>query len=379
MKRRLAALPLCAAVFVPAAAAAAPILAPGPAADPAAYQVSEIASGLDHPWSLALLPDGAMLVTERNGGLRLIRDGRLAEAPVGGLPEAYKQGQGGYFDVVTDPAFAANGLVYVAYAEGTDEANRTAIARGRFDGSALQDVTVIFRNVPDKDTGAHFGGRLAFLADGTLLLTTGDGFQYREQAQDKASGLGKIVRLAADGSIPADNPFAAESGARPEVWSYGHRNQQGLAVDPATGTVYQTEHGALSGDEVNVIVKGANYGWPIATYSVDYSGSVISPYTDVEGTVQPLAVWMPERFAPSGLAVYRGALFPEWDGDLLAGGLAAAQVARLDLDAEGKVVGEPRLFAELGERIRDVRVGPDGAIYLLTDEDNGKVLKVTPK
>ncbi|MBL9012272.1 MAG: PQQ-dependent sugar dehydrogenase [Alphaproteobacteria bacterium] len=379
MKRRLAALPLCAAVFVPAAAAAAPILAPGPAADPAAYQVSEIASGLDHPWSLALLPDGAMLVTERNGGLRLIRDGRLAEAPVGGLPEAYKQGQGGYFDVVTDPAFAANGLVYVAYAEGTDEANRTAIARGRFDGSALQDVTVIFRNVPDKDTGAHFGGRLAFLADGTLLLTTGDGFQYREQAQDKASGLGKIVRLAADGSIPADNPFAAESGARPEVWSYGHRNQQGLAVDPATGTVYQTEHGALSGDEVNVIVKGANYGWPIATYSVDYSGSVISPYTDVEGTVQPLAVWMPERFAPSGLAVYRGALFPEWDGDLLAGGLAAAQVARLDLDAEGKVVGETRLFAELGERIRDVRVGPDGAIYLLTDEDNGKVLKVTPK
>ncbi len=379
MKRRLAALPLCAAVLVPAAAAAAPILAPGPAADPAAYQVSEIASGLDHPWSLALLPDGAMLVTERNGGLRLIRDGRLAEAPVGGLPEAYKQGQGGYFDVVTDPAFAANGLVYVAYAEGTDEANRTAIARGRFDGSALQDVTVIFRNVPDKDTGAHFGGRLAFLADGTLLLTTGDGFQYREQAQDKASGLGKIVRLAADGSIPADNPFAAESGARPEVWSYGHRNQQGLAVDPATGTVYQTEHGALSGDEVNVIVKGANYGWPIATYSVDYSGSVISPYTDVEGTVQPLAVWMPERFAPSGLAVYRGALFPEWDGDLLAGGLAAAQVARLDLDAEGKVVGETRLFAELGERIRDVRVGPDGAIYLLTDEDNGKVLKVTPK
>jgi len=379
MKRRLAALPLCAAVLVPAAVAAAPILAPGPAADPAAYQVSEIASGLDHPWSLALLPDGAMLVTERNGGLRLIRDGRLAEAPVGGLPEAYKQGQGGYFDVVTDPAFAANGLVYVAYAEGTDEANRTAIARGRFDGSALQDVTVIFRNVPDKDTGAHFGGRLAFLADGTLLLTTGDGFQYREQAQDKASGLGKIVRLAADGSIPADNPFAAESGARPEVWSYGHRNQQGLAVDPATGTVYQTEHGALSGDEVNVIVKGANYGWPIATYSVDYSGSVISPYTDVEGTVQPLAVWMPERFAPSGLAVYRGALFPEWDGDLLAGGLAAAQVARLDLDAEGKVVGETRLFAELGERIRDVRVGPDGAIYLLTDEDNGKVLKVTPK
>ena len=379
MKRRLAALPLCAAVLVPAAAAAAPILAPGPAADPAAYQVSEIASGLDHPWSLALLPDGAMLVTERNGGLRLIRDGRLAEAPVGGLPEAYKQGQGGYFDVVTDPAFAANGLVYVAYAEGTDEANRTAIARGRFDGSALQDVTVIFRNVPDKDTGAHFGGRLAFLADGTLLLTTGDGFQYREQAQDKASGLGKIVRLAADGSIPADNPFAAESGARPEVWSYGHRNQQGLAVDPATGTVYQTEHGALSGDEVNVIVKGANYGWPIATYSVDYSGSVISPYTDVEGTVQPLAVWMPERFAPSGLAVYRGALFPDWDGDLLAGGLAAAQVARLDLDAEGKVVGETRLFAELGERIRDVRVGPDGAIYLLTDEDNGKVLKVTPK
>jgi glucose/arabinose dehydrogenase len=378
MTFRLAALPLPAAALA-AAAAASPVLPENPAADPTPYQVSEIAAGLDHPWSLAFLPDGAMLVTERNGGLRLIRDGKLSQTPVGGLPEAFKQGQGGYLDIALDPAFAANGLVYVSFAEGDENANHTAIARGRFDGAALHDVSVIFRNAPDKDTDAHFSGRLAFLPDGTLLLGTGDGFQYREQAQDKTSGLGKIMRLDTSGHAPADNPFAAESGARPEIWSYGHRNQQGLAVDPATGTVYQTEHGALSGDEVNVIVKGANYGWPIATYSVDYSGSVISPYTELEGTTQPIAVWKPERFAPSGLAVYRGALFPAWDGDLLAGGLAAKQVARLDLDAAGKVTGETRLFAELGQRIRDIRIGPDGAVYLLTDEDDGKVLKVTPK
>lgn len=356
---------------------ASPILGDAPAADPARYKVETVVSGLDHPWSLAFLPDGGLLVTERNGGLRLVSDGKLADEPIAGLPEAFKEGQGGYFDVVLDPDFAANGRLYVAYAEGTGAANHTAVARATFDGAKLSDVSVILRNAPDKDTGAHFGGRLIFLPDGTLLLTTGDGFQYREKAQDKASGLGKILRFDTNGQPPADNPFTDESGANPLVWSYGHRNQQGLARDPETGTVYQTEHGALSGDEVNVIRPGLNYGWPVATYSVDYSGSEISPYTEREGMENPLAVWKPERFAPSGLAVYRGAMFPEWDGDLLAGGLAKQQVNRIDLDASRKVVGRESLFAELNERIRDVRVAPDGSVWLLTDSEDGKVLRVS--
>ncbi len=354
-----------------------PILGEPKAGDPATYMVTPVVSGLDHPWGLAFLPDGGLLVTERNGGLRVVRDGKASDA-LEGLPPAFKEGQGGYFDVVLDPAYATNGLIYVAYAEGNGEANHTAIARAKFDGAALSDVKVIYKNTPDKDTGAHFGGRLAFLPDGTLLLTTGDGFQYREKAQDKSSGLGKIIRIDTDGNAPADNPFAGEEGTLPVLYSYGHRNQQGLAIDPATGTIYQTEHGALSGDELNIIKPGLNYGWPVATYSVDYSGSEISPYTDRPGMEAPLAVWKPERFAPSGLAVYHGALFPQWEGDILAGGLAEMRVDRIDLDADGKVLGREALFAELQERIRDVRVAPDGAVYLLTDTEDGKILKVTP-
>jgi len=360
-------------------AAASPILQAPTDGDPSTYKVEPIASGLDHPWSLAFLPDGGMLVIERNAGLRVVRNGKLDPKRLDGLPPAYIQNQGGYFDVVLDPAYASNGLIYVAYAEGSDDANHTAIARARFDGTALHDVTVIFRNTPEKDTTAHYGGRMVFLPDGTLLLTTGDGFEYREQAQDLSSGLGKIIRIDTSGNAPADNPFVGQAGANARVWSYGHRNQQGLARDPVTGRIFQTEHGALSGDEVNVIEKGANYGWPIATYSVDYSGAVISPFTEKEGTVQPIAVWKPERFAPSGLAVYRGTLFPQWDGDLLAGSLAEMRVDRLDLDDTGKVVGWQRLFTELQTRIRDVRTGPDGAVYLLTDEEDGKILKVTPR
>ncbi|MCC6920727.1 MAG: PQQ-dependent sugar dehydrogenase [Alphaproteobacteria bacterium] len=367
------------AALLTATAAASPILQAPADGDPSAYTIEPVATGLDNPWSLAFLPDGSMLVVERDAGLRVIRGGKLDPKRLDGLPPAYVQNQGGYFDVVLDPAYASNGLIYVAYAEGTDAANHTAVARARFDGTALHDVTVIFRNTPEKDTTAHYGGRMVFLPDGTLLLTTGDGFEFREQAQDLASGLGKIIRIDTSGNAPADNPFAGQPVANAKVWTYGHRNQQGLARDSITGRIYQTEHGALSGDEVNLIEKGANYGWPIATYSVDYSGSVISPFTEKEGTTQPIAVWKPERFAPSGLTVYRGRLFPQWDGDLLAGSLAEMRVDRLDLDDTGKVVGWQRLFGELQTRIRDVRTGPDGAIYLLTDEDDGKVLKVTPR
>ena len=361
------------------AAAASPIMGEPTKIDPGTYTVTPIAGGLDHPWSLAFLPDGSMLVTERNNGLRLIRDGKLVPEAITGVPEAFKQGQGGYFDIALDRNFTSNNFVYLSYAEGTEEANHTAVARARFDGKALQDVTVVYRNAPDKDTDAHFGGRLVVLPDNTLLLTTGDGFEYREKAQDKSSGLGKILRIDTDGKAPTDNPFMGETGAKPEVYTFGNRNQQGLALDPTTGAVWQTEHGALSGDEVNLIKPGSNYGWPIATYSLDYSGSVISPYTEKEGTVQPVAVWKPERFAPSGLAVYRGTLFPGWDGVLLAGSLAEKCVDLIAVDAAGKVTRHERLFTELGHRIRDVRVAYDGTLYLLTDEDAGQVLKVTPK
>lgn len=367
-----------AALLTLTAAAEPPVMDAPIATDPATYKVETVVTGLDHPWSLAFLPDGGMLVTERNNGLRLVRDGKLVGDRLEGLPEAFKEGQGGYFDVVLDANFADNSLIYVSYADGTGAANHTAVARAKFDGTRLSDVTVILRNTPDKDTGAHFGGRLVVLADGTLLLTTGDGFVYREKAQDKSSGLGKILHFDTNGKPAADNPFLNEAGTMPFIWSYGHRNQQGLALDPATGNVYQTEHGALSGDEVNLIKPGLNYGWPVATYSVDYSGSEISPYTDRPGMEAPIAVWRPERFAPSGLVVYRGALFPDWDGDLLAGGLAEQRVDRIDLDASGKVVARHALFGELSERIRDVRVAPDGAVYLLTDTEDGKILKVTP-
>jgi len=373
-----AALLASAALLAAPALGEPPVLGDAKPADPKTYKVETVVSGLDHPWSLAFLPDGGMLVTERNNGLRLVRDGKLVGDKLAGLPEAFAEGQGGYLDVVLDPAFATNGLIYISMAEGTEDANHTAVVRAKFDGAGLSDVTTIYRNTPDKDTGAHFGGRLAFLPDGTLLLTTGDGFVYREKAQDKSSGLGKILRIDTNGAAAAGNPFAAEAGALAVVYSYGHRNVQGLAIDPVTGTVYQTEHGALSGDELNVIKPGLNYGWPVATYSVDYSGSEISPYTDRPGMEAPLAVWKPERFAPSGLAVYRGALFPAWEGDILAGGLAEQRVDRIDLDASGKVLGREALFGELKERIRDVRVGTDGAIWLLTDTEDGKVLKVTP-
>ncbi len=366
------------AAMLSGAAAASPILADPAVVDPRSYKVETVAEGMNFPWSVAFLPDGDFLVTERNGGVRLIRDGRLVEQPLDGAPAAFQSGQGGLHDIALDPDFASNQRVFIAFAEGAADANHTALARARFDGTALRDVEIIFRNRPDKDTANHFGGKIAFLPDGTLLLSTGDGFTYREKAQDTSSGLGKILRLTTDGAPAPDNPFAGDAAAMAEIWSYGHRNVQGLAVDPKTGTVYETEHGALSGDEVNRIEKGANYGWPVATYSVDYSGSVISPHTEKEGARPPLAVWKPERFAPSGLVVYRGTLFPGWDGSLLAGGLAGHSVRRLTLDASGDVTGQESLFSELGERIRDVREGPDGALYLLTDGPQGKLLRVTP-
>ena len=338
-------------------------------------QIETVASGLDHPWSMAFLPDGRVLVTERAGRLRVVAKGRPIET-ISGVPGVYEASQGGLFDVVLHPRFASNGIIYLSYAAGTPAANFTRIMRARLDGKTLVDQKVIFEVSPPKNTPVHYGGRMVFMRDGTLVMTIGDGFDFREQAQRLESGLGKLIRIRDDGSIPPDNPFVGKKGAQPSIWSYGHRNEQGLAYDAASGRLYEQEHGPRGGDEINIIVRGGNYGWPVATQGVDYSGASISPFKSYKGMIDPIAVWVPS-IAPSGLAVYRGAMFPEWNGDLLVGALAAQELRRVDLDAAGKVAGETRIFPEISVRVRDVRVAPDGAIWVTTDEDEGKVLRIS--
>jgi len=359
-----------------------PIRPPPPPPAPAkvvksGYTVTEVAKGLDHPWSLAFLPDGGILVTERAGRLRLIKDGQLVAEPIAGVPPVHTGSQAGLFDVVLHPNFAENSIVYLTYAHGTDQVNATRVARARFDGTSLNDLQVIFEAAPTKDTNNHYGARMAFLPDGTFALTIGDGFEYREAAQNLRSDLGKIVRLNEDGSLPADNPFAGRADARPEVLSYGHRNEQGLAFDAETGRLYETEHGPRGGDELNIIEPGRNYGWPIITYGMDYSGAYVSPYTERTGMEQPIVQWTPS-IAPSGLAIYRGDKFPDWNGDLFVGALAFMHLRRVDIGDNGEVVGEEQLLTERKERIRDVRTSPDGYIYVTTDDTEGKVLRLEP-
>lgn len=341
-----------------------------------AEQVQVMASGLDHPWSLAFLPAGDVLVTERAGRLwRLVAGGQ--KRAISGVPGVRLASQGGLFDVVLHPKFADNQLIYLSYAAGEKGANFTRVTRARLDGDRLVETKIIFQVSPAKDTPVHFGGRMAFLSDGSLALTTGDGFDYREQAQRLQSGLGKIMRMADDGRPLAGNPFVGKSGAQPHIWSYGHRNPQGIAVDPANGRLWAHEHGPQGGDELNLIQKGGNYGWPVATKGLDYSGATISPFQTYPGMVDGRAVWVPS-IAPSGLAVYRGALWPKWQGSLILGALAHQHVRRVDVDDGGRVVGQERIFPTIKARIRDVRVAPDGAVWLTTDEDAGKVLRVTP-
>ena len=366
-----------------------------PAAGASEFEVRTLAEGLQNPWSIAFLPDGDMLVSERPGRLRLIEDGwraddaalvapRLVEAPIAGVPVVFVKSQAGLFDIVPSPRFAEDRTLFISHAAGTANANRTRLIKARFDGAALSDVTTIFEATPEKKAGAHYGARVAFMRDGTLLMTIGDGFDYREQAQSLENTFGKIVRIGVDGAPPPDNPFAAEAGAHAAIYTLGHRNAQGLAIDPASGVVFATEHGPLGGDELNVILPGMNYGWPLASYGLDYSGAQITPYTELPGKTSPVAHWTPS-IAPSGLAVYRGAMFPEWEGDLLLGAMSDADEARqglyrLDIEA-GKVVAE-EIYLK-GERVRDVRVGPDGAIYVATEDHDGaavgRVLRLTPK
>ncbi|MFC1688737.1 PQQ-dependent sugar dehydrogenase [Pseudomonadota bacterium] len=332
------------------------------------HELEPWATDLDLPWSIAFLPDGSALVTELGGQLYHIDASGQSRQRVANVPGVYFAGQGGLFDVVLHPEFTENRLVFLSYAEGGKKDNGTAVARGRLEGNSLEGLEVIFRNFTRKDTPVHYGGRLAFLPDGTLLLTTGDGFDYREAAQDIDSGLGKVLRMNDDGTAATGNPFPGS----PYVYSYGHRNPQGLAVS-RSGEIWLHEHGPRGGDELNRIEPGKNYGWPAITYGVDYSGAVISPYTEWEGMEQPVHYWVPS-IAPSGLAIYEAELFPEWRGDLLVGALVDLEVRRIELQAGGFSEEEP-LFSEISARVRDVRVGPGGALFVLTPD---RVLRITP-
>ena len=341
------------------------------------YKVIEIAKGLDHPWSMAFLPDGSILVTERIGRLRLIQGGWLRPEPISGVPAVHTGSQAGLFDIVLHPKFVQNNIVYLTYAAGTKAANGTQVARARFDGRALQDLHVIFKAMPLKDTDNHYGGRMAFLPDGTFALTIGEGFEYREKAQDLTSDLGKIVRLNEDGSVPQDNPFVGQASVRPEIYSWGHRNEQGLIFDAQSGRLYETEHGPRGGDELNIIVAGKNYGWPVITYGMDYSGAYVSPYTQRAGLEQPVIYWTPS-IAPSGLAMYHGDKFPAWRDDLFVGALAFKHLRRIHLDERGNVIDQEQLLNDLHWRIRDVRTAPDGYLYVCTDDADGRVLRIEP-
>ncbi len=352
-----------------------------------AVDVVTVAEGLESPWGMTFLPDGRMLVTEKPGRLRVVTaDGKLSE-PVAGLPPVDSRGQGGLLDVALDPAFASNQLIYWSFSEPQEaRANNTAVARGRFvDGAAprVEHVQVIYHQVPSLASGAHFGSRLVFRPDGTLFVTQGDrsATPGRMQAQQMDSLIGKIVRINPDGSIPKDNPFVGTEGIRPEIWSSGHRNVQSATLHPTTGELWEVEHGTRGGDELNIARKGKDYGWPAIAYGIEYRGApILEGLTAKDGMEQPRYYWDPV-IAPSGMVFYTGDLFPAWKGSLFIGGLVTTSLVRLDVEGD-RIVGEERLLTDLQpkpERIRDVRQGPDGALYLLTDSRQGRVLKIVPK
>ena len=355
--------------------AAAPALANQP-------KVAVVAHGLVNPWGLAFLPDGRMLVTERPGRMRLVgTDGKLSP-PLPGLPPVAAEGQGGLLDVVTDPRFASNRLVYWSYSEADGDGNRTAVARARLDGAAgaerLADVQVVFRQAPLVASKLHFGSRLVFGNDGRLFITLGDRFSRKDDAQTLDNHLGKIVRIEPDGKVPADNPLVGRPGARPEIWSWGHRNVQGAAIHPTTGDLWATEHGPQGGDELNLVQPGRNFGWPVITYGRNYGiGTKIGDGTERADVVAPLAHWVPTSIAPSGMAFLTSDRYPGWKGNLFIGALRGQALVRITLDGN-KVASQERLLQSQNERIRDVRQGPDGFLYLLTDNADGRVLKVLP-
>jgi glucose/arabinose dehydrogenase len=342
------------------------------------FKVETMAAGLENPWAITFLPDGRKLITERPGKLRLLdKDGKLSEVP--GVPEVAAVGQGGFLDVVIAPDFEKSQRIYFTFAEPRGIVNGTAVAHARLAGeggkSKLEDVTVIFRMEPGRGGGFHFGSRLAFAPDGNLFVTLGER-NAMQPAQDLTGHLGKVVRIAPDGSVPKDNPFVKREDVRPEIWSYGHRNPQGAAIHPVSGKLWTNEHGARGGDEINIPEAGKNYGWPVISYGRHYSGAKIGEGTHKEGMEQPIHYWDPS-IGPSGMAFYTGDAFPAWKGNLFIGAMPLRHLQRLELDGE-KVVHEERLLIGLGERIRDVRQAPDGTIWVLTDGRSGRALRLSP-
>ena len=369
-------MPIQAILALAAALPALPVAAQNVQSEEHAFRVVEIVRGLEQPWSLAFLPDGRLLVTEKAGRLRIVKDGRLEPQPVAGLPEITVHGQGGLLDVALHPRFTENSLVYFTYAARGADGVGTEVARGRLAGNRLENVQVIFRQSPKGNRGQHFGSRLVFDRAGLLYITLGDrGEMNRAQKPDDHAG--SVIRLHDDGRVPKDNPFVGKAGWKPEKYTLGHRNQQGAALHPASGALWTHEHGPQGGDEVNIIRAGANYGWPVITYGANYgTGTRIGEGTAKPGMAQPIHTWVPS-IAPSGMAFYSGDRFPKWRGDLFVGALKDQMLVRLKLDGD-RVVHEERLLKGALGRIRDVRAGPDGFLYLLNDESRAVLVRLEP-
>ena len=341
------------------------------------YKLETLADNLDYPWSIAFLPSGDMLITEREGQLLKLSANGQTRTEIANVPETYAAGQGGFFDVVLDQDFANNQKIYLSFAAGDKKANATTVVSAILNKNNLENIKTLLTVSPTKNTRAHYGGRLVQLKDGSLVLTTGDGFNFREASQDPFNQMGKVIRMNSDGSVPADNPYADGKSGNPYVYAYGFRNPQGLFYDQTNDVLYVHEHGPKGGDELNQVEAGRNYGWPATSYGVNYSGARVSPYTSLPGIEEPLIYWTPS-VGPSGMTLYNGDKFPQWRASLFVGTLVYRDVRLLTL-VNGKVTDETIIFDEIGARIRDVRTGPDGYIYLLTDKVNGELIRVLPK
>ena len=350
---------------------------------PNSFKQVTVAKDLERPWGMAWLPDGAILITERVGRVKILRNGSLEQIAIAEIPNLFVSGQAGLMDISLHPRFAQNNLVYLTYSSGNFQSNHTSILRAKFDGKALVEPQVIFEVKPSKSGNQHFGSRIVWLPDDTMLIAIGDGGNpplqldgelIRNQAQKLNSQLGKVLRLKDDGSIPSDNPFVKTAGANPAIWSYGHRNIQGLFADPISKQVWSTEHGSRGGDELNLIEAGKNYGWPVVTFSQEYTGGKISKEVSRPNMVDPKLVWTP-AIAPSGLLLYRGNIFRDWQGNLFAGGLVSKSVVRIKIEGNKTIVQET---IPVGQRVRDVRQGKDGFIYILTDEQAGQLIRLEP-
>lgn len=370
-RRRLLTASAAAAVAAPAIVRAQQVLR----SSKGSYSLRMLTLDLEQPWGMAFLPDGRLLITERPGRLRIFANGRLERAPVGGLPKVYARGQGGLLDVCLHPDFARNARLYLTYSGEGEGGAATVLARAEFRNNALVGVQRIFEALPRTSGGLHFGSRVVFDRTGLLYVTCGERYQM-QRAQNLADLGGKVVRLRDDGTVPPDNPFVGREGARPEIFTYGHRNPQGMAMHPVTGRIWLVEHGPRGGDELNLLKAGANYGWPRATHGIDYSGSTISPSKSLPGMEDPVRVWVPS-ISPSGLAFYTGDRFPGWKGSVFTGALSDNALIRIELDGD-RYVGEERLLVDLLPYIRDVRQGPDGLLYIVTHTDSGGLYRLEP-